>query len=162
MARPPPERLQLSTYPWSHSLDPRFGDMDALRHLNNVAIARLYEDGRVRFTDGSGVRSALESGHGFLVAEVCIQYLAEGHYPDPLRVGCGVGRVGGSSFAIAQGLFQGGRCIGTAETTLVHVRRGGGGAQALPDPVRTALFAQLLRSAPDPAGARSPSQFATS
>ena len=150
MARPAPERLKLETYPWSRATEPRFGDMDALRHLNNVAIARLYEDGRVRFTDGSGVRQALATRHGFLVAEVSINYLAEGHYPDPLTLGCGIGRVGTTSFAIAQGLFQRGRCIGVADTTLVHVLRGDG-PTPLPDIVRAALFAHQLHTAAEAA-----------
>ena len=150
MARPAPERLQLSTYPWTRAIEPRFGDMDALRHLNNVAVARLYEDGRVRFTDGSGVREALEPRHGFLVAEVSISYLAEGHYPDPLTVGCGVARVGTASFTIAQGLFQRGRCIGVADSVLVHVLRGEG-PSPLPDVVRAALYAHQLQPAAEAA-----------
>ena len=153
MAKPAPERLRLPTYAWTRAVEPRFGDMDALRHLNNVAIARLYEDGRVRFTDGSGVREALEPRHGFLVAEVAISYLAEGHYPDPLTIGCGVARVGTSSFTIAQGLFQRGRCIGVADTVLVHVLRGEGPAP-LPDIAQAALAAHRLQTAaaaaPDP------------
>jgi acyl-CoA thioester hydrolase len=147
MAKPAPERLQLATYPWTRETEPRFGDMDALRHLNNVAIARLYEDARVRFTDGCGFRDALESGHGLLVAEVAIQYLGEGRYPDPLILCCGIGRIGTSSFVIAQGLFQGGRCIGTAETTLVHVNRREGGARPLTEQGRAPLLAHQLRPA---------------
>jgi acyl-CoA thioester hydrolase len=149
MARPPPERLQLAAYPWSREDEPRFGDMDALRHLNNVAIARLYEDARVRFTDACGFRAALEHGHGLLVAEVAIQYLGEGHYPDPLIIGCGVGRIGTSSFVIAQGLFQRGACIGTAETTLVHVARREGGAVPLTEAGRSALLTHRLTLATD-------------
>ena len=150
MAKPAPERLHLSAYPWTRTVEPRFGDMDALRHLNNVALARIYEDGRVRFTDGSGVREALERGHGFLVAEVTISYLAEGHYPEPLSLGCGIARVGTSSLTIAQGLFQGGRCIGVADTTLVHVQRGQG-PRPLPERMRTALFAHQLQTAAEAA-----------
>ena len=150
MARPAPERLQLPAYSWTRTVEPRFGDMDALRHLNNVAIARLYEDARVRFTDTSGVREALEPRHGFLVAEVAISYLAEGHYPDPLTLGCGVARVGTSSFVIAQGLFQRGRCIGVADTTLVHVLRGEG-PRPLTEAVRAILLAHHLQPAAEAA-----------
>jgi acyl-CoA thioester hydrolase len=151
MAKPPPERLRLDTYPWTRETEPRFGDMDALRHLNNVAIARLYEDARVRFTSGCGFREALERGHGLLVAEVAIQYLGEGHYPDALTVGCGVKHVGTSSFQVAQGLFQRGRCIGTAETVLVHVHRHEGGSRPMPEAARVALLASQLRTAADAA-----------
>ena len=144
MAKPPPERLLLAAYPWSREVEPRFGDMDVQRHLNNVAIARLYEDARFRFSDACGLRAAMERESGLMVAEVCIQYLREGRYPDPLRIGCGVVRVGTSSFSFAQGLFQDGRCIGTAEVALVHIDRVERSARPLPEAGRAVLLAHAL------------------
>ena len=144
MARPSPERLEPATYPWSFDMPPRFGDMDPLRHLNNAALARFYEDGRIRFMNAIGVRAAVEPGHGFVVAEVAIQYLVEGRYPDVVSVASGLLRLGRSSFATAHALFQSGACIGTAETTLVHVHRREGGARPLPQGLRAALLAYPL------------------
>ena len=146
MPKPTPERLQPSTYPWSFDMPPRFGDMDPLRHLNNAALARFYEDGRVRFVDAIGARAAVGPGHGFVVAEIAIQYLAEGRYPQVVTVSTGLLRLGRSSFAMAHALFQSGGCIGTAETTLVHVHREGG-VRPLPDALRTALLAYPLAPA---------------
>ena len=144
MAKPSPERLLPSTYPWSFDMPPRFGDIDPLRHLNNAALARFYEDGRVRFVDSIGARAAVEPGYGFVVAEVAIQYLAEGRYPDVVTVSTGLLRLGRSSFTMAQALFQCGACIGAAEPTLVHVHRQERGARPLPDGLRTALLAYAL------------------
>ena len=132
-------------------MPPRFGDIDPLRHLNNAALARFYEDGRVRFIDAIGARAAVEPGHGFVVAEVAIQYLAEGRYPEVVTVSTGLLRLGRSSFAMAHALFQSGACIGTAETTLVHVHRKEGGARPLPEALRAALKGYVL--APPPADA---------
>src|ERR1700761_4493612 len=112
MGRPAAERLALATHPVRFDTAPRFGDLDPLRHLNNAALARIYEDGRVRFLDSSGARTGWEPGCRFVVAEVTIRYLAEGRYPDPLVLGTGVLSIGRSSFVIAQALFQNGRCIG--------------------------------------------------
>jgi acyl-CoA thioester hydrolase len=144
MPKPSPERLELSTYPVRTDIAPRFGDVDALRHLNNVALARIYEEARVRFIDDSGVRERFEPKHWFVIVELSIQYLAEGGYPDMLTVGTGLVRVGGSSFTIAHGLFQNGRCIGTAESVLVYVNRAEGGSRPLPEPARAALSRHLL------------------
>ena len=105
MAKPDPQRLQLAAYPIHRHTEPRFGDVDALRHLNNVALGRIYEDARVRFFDGIGIREAFEPGSGFVMAELTIQYLAEGQFPDPLIVGTGVVKVGGASAAVGQGLL---------------------------------------------------------
>ena len=159
MAKPTAERLLASTYPWSVDVPPRFGDLDPLRHLNNAALARFYEDGRVRFIDAIGGRAALERGHGFVVAEVAIQYLAEGRYPQVVTVSSGLLRLGRSSFSVGHALFQGGACIGTSETTLVHVHRKEGGARPLPDALRIALSAYALAS--PPAAATPPSTTET-
>lgn len=144
MPKPSPERLELSVYPVRLDVPPRFGDLDPLRHLNNVAIAQVYEEARVRFIDESGVREHFEPKHWFVIAELSIQYLAEGAYPDLLTVGTGVVRVGGSSFTIAHGLFQNGRCIGTAESVLVYVNRLEGGSRPLPEAARAVLAGYKL------------------
>ena len=146
MAKPSLDRLQSSSYPWSFDIPPRFGDIDPLRHLNNAALARFYEDARIRFVDGVGVREALQPQHGFVVAEVAIQYLAEGGYPEVVTAACGALRLGRSSLTIGQALFQFGRCIGTAESTLVYVHRKEGGARPLPQAAGAALSAYPLPS----------------
>jgi acyl-CoA thioester hydrolase len=148
MPRPAPERLRLDSYAVRYDTAPRFGDLDPLNHLNNAALARLYEDARVRFTNGSGVREAWEPDCRFVVAEVTISYLAEGFFPDPVTLGSGVLRIGGSSHTIAQGLFQNGRCIGTADTTLVYVSAADGSARPMNDEMRRRLEALMLRTAP--------------
>jgi acyl-CoA thioester hydrolase len=144
MPKPDAERLLLETYPVQFETPPRFGDIDALRHLNNVAIARIYEDARVRFLDGSGAREHFEPKHGFVMAELTIQYLAEGGYPDVLTVGSGVSRLGGSSIGVAQGLFQAGRCIGTSQSVIVHVDRRAGKPTPLPEGARAAFERWML------------------
>jgi acyl-CoA thioester hydrolase len=144
MPKPSPERLRLSTYPIQLPMELRFADLDPLRHLNNVAVAGLYEEARVRFLDGSGVRDQLEPKHWFVIAELTVQYLAEGFYPDPVVLGTGVLRVGASSFTLAHALFQKGRCIGTSDGVLVHVNRLEGAARKLPDAARALLLEHSL------------------
>lgn len=146
MARPAPERLVLDSYAVRYDTAPRFGDLDPLNHLNNAALARLYEDARVRFINDSGVRAAWDPGCRFVVAEVTISYLAEGQFPDPLSLGSGVMRIGGSSYAIAQGLFQNGKCIGVADTALVYVQADAGAARPLNQDMRRRLAALALKT----------------
>jgi acyl-CoA thioester hydrolase len=143
MAKPSAERLLLANYPVQIDIPPRFGDLDALRHLNNVAIARIYEDARVRFLNECGGRDAFAPKHRFVMAELTVQYLAEGGYPEVLTAGSGVARLGGSSLVVAQGLFQGGRCIGTSESVLVYVDRTDGRAKPLPEAAR-AVFGRWM------------------
>ncbi|QMW22579.1 acyl-CoA thioesterase [Sandaracinobacteroides saxicola] len=117
-------RLAVESWAWQLLVPTRFADMDPNRHLNNTAIARLCEEGRVRFH--WHLRKAHPAiGHPhFLVAHVGVDYLAEGHYPHDVTLGLAVTRVGSSSYTIAQGLFQvrqgALRAFALAESVLVH------------------------------------------
>ncbi|EIV92226.1 putative thioesterase [Frankia sp. QA3] len=121
-----PERLSLASYPLSHPVQARFSDLDGNGHLNNVALASFYEDARITldwriFTDGKPVPF---EGFTFVVANISIHYLAEAHYPATYVVGCGVGRIGTSSFVHSAGLFRDGVCLGLCDSILVHLVNG--------------------------------------
>ena len=77
--------------------------------------------------------------HRVLVANIDIAYLAEAHYPEIIRVGGGVCRIGRSSYVIANALFQNGRCVGVAETVLVAT------ADGKPAPLSEEVREALLR-----------------
>lgn len=135
-------RRDLAAYPFQIDMAPRFGDMDANRHINNVAIARYYEEGRVRF------HWQLRETHPVgkfrvLVAHVAIDYLGEGHWPQPFKVGVGIVELGGSSYRLGLGLFEGETCLGLCDTVLVH--RGDVGTAALPPVLRAALEPMHVR-----------------
>jgi acyl-CoA thioester hydrolase len=134
--QPDPLRLQLDAYPFRIEIPARFGDMDALRHLNNVALAGFYEDGRVQLHHRLAEGLPHDPEARSLVAQVTLRYLAEGFYPGVLTVAGGVTRIGNSSYEFGQALFQNGRCIGLADTVLVHTRAG-----------RPASVPELLRQA---------------
>lgn len=131
-----PARRTLTAYPWSHEIATRFGDMDFNAHLNNVAVAQLYEEGRVRFN--RQLRDAFPVGRPrFLVARVEIDYLGEARYPAPVTMAAAAVDIGRSSWRIGLGLFQGGACLGLCDTVMVH--RGDAGPAPLPEPLRAAL-----------------------
>ncbi len=138
-----PYRLTPGFYPWRLTLETRFGDMDPNRHLNNVAIARIYEEGRVRFNIALRAVHPEMTRLRFVVAHIAVDYLAEGHYPDPVEVGLGVLSFGSSSYRAALGMFQHGHCIGLCDTVLVH--RGETGPAPLPAELRTALGEWAVR-----------------
>lgn len=141
-----PLRLELHRYPFRLEVQSRFGDMDALRHLNNVSIGRFYEEGRVRFSET--FRDIREDGGRVVVGRVAIDYLREGFYPAPLTVGAGVLSVGGASYTYGQALFQDDRCIGLAESVLVYSRDGA--TARLPQELRDALATVMFDTSPAP------------
>lgn len=124
MARPEPWRTELAAYPFETDIPTRWADLDLLGHINNVAMAGLFEEGRGRFNrslelhrGGKGVR--------WLIAAVELNYLAEAHHPHDVTIASGIGRIGGKSWTILSGAFQSGACVATCDTTLVYTDANG-------------------------------------
>lgn len=139
-----PARTSAAAYRWSLTLATRYGDMDANVHLNNVAIARLFEEARVQFNRESA-RQFTGQRPRFLAAHVAIDYLAEGHYPGDIVVHVAVAHIGTSSFRMAKAAFQTGRAIALCDSVLV-VRDDDGGPAPLPPALRTRLEAYRLNA----------------
>jgi len=143
-----PARRLAASYPYHLEIATQFTDMDIVRHLNNIAIARFYESARVRtnlivFGDDFLTR---EDATQMLLAEVHIRYLAEGHFPDPVMVGNGISHVGNSSFRMHQALFQHGACIGLCDAVMVVVQDGR--PAPIPAANRAAMAKLLMSAAP--------------
>ncbi len=143
MSRHDPRRTDAASYPWSYEAATRFGDLDFNFHLNNVAVAQLYEEGRVRFNTDLRDRYAIGRPR-YLVARVAIDYLGEGAYPAPVTVALATLRLGTTSWTAGLALFQDGACIGLGESVMVF--RGESGPAPLPDALRVALGDFALRA----------------
>ena len=124
MAKPESWRLEPASYPFEVSIPTRWADLDLLGHINNVAMAGLFEEGRGRFNrtldlqrGGKGVR--------WLIAAVNINYLAEAYHPNDVVVRSGIGHVGSRSWTILSAAFQNGSCVATCDTTLVYTNAEG-------------------------------------
>lgn len=142
--KPEPFRLNRAAYPYFRRVIARFSDMDAERHLNNVALAAFYEDGRVSFLHGLAGEERGKSFR-FVIANISISYLAEAHYPGDYDVGLGVTTFGRTSFGIGAGLFIGDTCVGVCDTTQVVI--GPNGPIAIPPALRAALEKKSLARA---------------
>lgn len=139
MARPDAALLDPARYPFTHQVTTRFADVDPNRHLNNVALAAMMEDGRVRFNLAMG--NAIKIGERrAMVASFGIEYLSQGHFPGPVNVHCAIEGVGRTSWRIIQLLEQDGRAVAFARSIIVAI------ADDRPTPVsdefRAALAAQ--------------------
>ncbi len=137
MAKPESWRLNPASYPFSVATQTRFQDMDILGHLNNVAFAALFENGRVRFNRAMDERAIRQTGERWLVASVAINYLREGSFPEDVEIASGIGHIGNSSWVIEQAMFQHGHCIATSDTVIVYVNADG--ARPLSDAFRAEL-----------------------
>jgi acyl-CoA thioester hydrolase len=141
--KPEPHRLVRAAYPYFRRVIARFSDMDAEGHLNNVALASFYEDGRVSFLHELAGKDR-GTAFRFVIASIRISYLAEAHYPGDYDVGLGVTRFGNTSFDIGCALFLGETCVGVCDTTQVTI--GAQGPISVPEPLRRALYSRRLRT----------------
>ncbi|WP_033926874.1 acyl-CoA thioesterase [Sphingomonas sp. 35-24ZXX] len=130
------------SYPFSTVTETRFQDLDPLGHINNVAMAALFENGRVRFNRNLGLERR-QPGERWLIASVSIDYVAEAHFPDPVEVMSGIGRIGSSSWDIYSAAFQQGVCVATCVSTLVLTDKAG--PKSIPDPLRQRYGELLVR-----------------
>jgi len=98
----------------------RYGDTDRQGHVNNAVFATFLESGRVEILYNEGNPLA-DPGCAFVIAQLVLNFRAEVTWPGTVEIGTRVASVGRSSIRLEQALFQGGRCVATAETTIVQM-----------------------------------------
>src|SRR5687767_1011393 len=80
----------------------RFGDLDAMRHLNNVVFLRYFESARISFIGDlmpeHDPAAPEGGGFGFIFAECHIHYRSPVHYDEEVAVVCTIGEVRRSAF----------------------------------------------------------------
>jgi acyl-CoA thioester hydrolase len=102
-----------------------WSDLDVLRHVNNGAIGRLFEEGRAQTNDLIFDRVAHRPDRPVLMlVRLTIEFLAEGHYPGEIAIRTGVARIGKSSLLYWQAAFQDNHCIALGEAVMVKTADG--------------------------------------
>lgn len=139
-------RLSNASFPFFADIHTRYTDEDHLRHVNNIAIALYYDEARSRLTNAIFERAGDITGLRLVTAQANVSYLAEVFQPDVVKVGCGIARIGNSSYEIGQALYQKGRCVGVCTAVFVNSRKAG--TAPLPDNLRAALGEFLLETQP--------------
>lgn len=125
----------------------RFGDTDAIGHVNNSVFAVLCESGRVRLFREK-LNPTLGKGQYFVIARLAIDFRAELHYPGAVRTGTWITRIGRSSLGLRQAILSGEAMAGEAEGVCVLIDRATRRPTPFNDVTRRAAEA-LLRSQGD-------------
>lgn len=90
----------------SLKLQVRWGDMDALGHVNNAEYLRYFEQSRIEWLEGLGYRLT-GVGPGPILAKASVTYLKPVVYPSEIEVRLHATRVGNTSFTYASDIVNG-------------------------------------------------------
>ena len=89
------------------SVEARWVDMDALRHINNSVYLSYFESARVEFLDSLGINiNRWEEDESVILGKMEITYLRQSSYPNIYDIGCRISRLGTKSFDIFSAIFD--------------------------------------------------------
>jgi acyl-CoA thioester hydrolase len=128
----------------THTERVRFGDLDAMRHLNNVVFLRYFETARIAF-----IRELLPEHDpsrperdptGLIFAECRIRYRSPVVFDEVVDIECAVGEVRRSAFEVLFTMRVGERLAAEGGGWLVAYDYTAGAPQPLPQGLRARLL----------------------
>lgn len=115
----------------------RWGDADALGHVNNAKFLTYDESARVAYFDPyKEIDPKFCDEHGLILAHIGCDFLSQLRYPADLEVGLRIARIGRSSLNTVSGLFTGERLVAKLRGVLVWFDYRNQKTMPVPDGVR--------------------------
>jgi acyl-CoA thioester hydrolase len=132
-------------FPFACAVELRYGDVDAMNHVNNAVYVTFLETARLRLWQTHFAFSGSARDIPLIVARVAVDYRSPVSLEEPVEVGVGVKEVGRTSFTLAYRVEASGRVAAEAETVQVLYDYGRGRPVPITGEVRRTLEALLLR-----------------
>ncbi len=131
-------------YPFSCPIELRYGDIDAMNHVNNAVYVSYLEFARVQlWRERFGfVGSARDIP--IILARVAVDYRSPIDLADAVTIGVRVTHIGRTSFTFAYRIEASGRLAAEAETVQVHYDYAAGKPVAISPAFRGQLAALRL------------------
>ena len=123
-----------------HREQVRFGDIDALGHVNNAVFLTYIESARIAFLFDAGAATSLED-MSIIVARIEIDFRAPVGFGEDVDISVRASRFGGKSFDLDYELRVGDTVVAEAKSVLVAYDYGTAQAIELPDEWREKLAA---------------------
>lgn len=98
----------------------RWGDMDALAHVNNTLYLRYFEESRVSWAQDIGM-PLRKDGEGMILAKASVTFKKPVTYPATVTVNLLAGNIGRSSFTLLNTLVVDGEAEASATGECVIV-----------------------------------------
>jgi acyl-CoA thioester hydrolase len=128
-----------------HTERVRFGDLDAMRHLNNVSFLRYFETARILYLrELSPGHDPAQGGEAFgmVLAECHIDYRSPVLFDEHVTTACAIADVRRSSFKVTFEMRVGDRLAAEGYGVLVGFDYAGQRAAPLPEALRERLEAE--------------------
>lgn len=95
-------RIELpASFPFSTELNLRISDINYGGHLGNDRVLTLAHEARARYLSAHGLEElAVGNGAGLIMADAAIEYKAEAHYGDNIRISVAAANIGRAGFDI--------------------------------------------------------------
>jgi len=133
----------MADWPFAHLERVRFGDLDAMRHLNNVVFLRYFETARIAYLrdliPGHDPAHPEAGGFGLIFAACEIAYRSPATFDEEVSIRCRAEQPGRSSFRVAFEMAVGERIIAEGHGVLVGYDYEQGRSRPLPDALRAAI-----------------------
>lgn len=123
----------------------RFGETDALGHINNTSYFVYLEDARIRFFESLGYSMKLDDWK-FILASTKCDFVSQGYFDQLLTIKTYVSRIGAKSFQLEHDIIcsQTQQLIAKGNAVVVHYDFKKQMSEALPELLKEGLKSYLI------------------
>lgn len=134
----------LADYPVVVPVVVQWGDQDAFGHVNNTVFLRWLEVGRIAyFSEARMMHDAQGAGRGPILAAVSCNFRRQVTFPDEVRIGSRVARIGTSSLVMEHAVVSLGlrSLVADGTSTIVNFDYSAGRSAPVTDELRRSIEA---------------------
>jgi len=132
----------LAEFPVVLTLPVQWGDQDAMQHVNNVVYFRWCESARIAYFGRIGLADRRSTEHvGPILASIKCDFRRQLNFPDTIRIGARVARIGRSSLSMEHRVHSQAQqqIVAEADSTMVVFDYTSGKPHPVPEELRKAI-----------------------
>ncbi|MDK2777274.1 MAG: acyl-CoA thioesterase [Pseudomonadota bacterium] len=123
---------------WTLTINPRFGDTDALGHINNTVLPVWFEEARTPLFRLFTPDLNPQDWH-LIIAKIEVEYVGELFYGKEVEIRTFVSKLGNSSMTIHHEAWQEGKMGAQGSAVMVHFDHDAKQSVPVPDDIREQL-----------------------
>ncbi len=127
------------------TVEPRFGDADGLRHINNIALVEWFEVGRNPiFRIFTPDLDLSYENWKLILVRTEFDYLGQMYYGKDVQINSFITKIGNTSFTIGHEAWQDDELKALGKAVIVHYDFLEGKSKKIPDSIRKLLEKHLV------------------